>query len=61
MKKRIWKRILCLLLCAGAVLSLTGSPLTLAKDFAIDGTGFTDPEVTSGIMYFWKKGQHYEI
>ena len=56
MKKRIWKRILCLLLCAGAVWSLAGSPPVTAKDFNIDGTGFSDPEVTSGIMYFWKKG-----
>ena len=56
--KTLLRRLASLVLAAAVLGGLLSFPSTQADDtgFDLSGTAFTDPEVDTGIMYFWHEG-----
>ena len=57
--KKLMRRTLALMLTAAALagpLAVPASKTAADTEFDLDGTAFTEPEYTTGIMYFWHRG-----
>ena len=57
---RLLRRVLTLALSAAALSGAAGwralAPAAEAVDLQIDGSGFTNPRITTGYMYHWRRG-----